>query len=409
MNRTMDRRLLTRVMLRNYKSIAACDVSPAPLSFLVGPNGSGKSNFLDALRFVADALRSSLGDALSERGGIGEVLHRSEAGVAHDFGIRFDFRSSGVKGRFALDIGAQPGGGYVVLGEECSLARPDGGSIDSYRVEAGRVVESTIRHPPACTRDSLYLRNVSGLPEFGPACDALSGMAIYNLDVGSLRALQPPESAALLKRSGSNLASVLRDLGSRSPDRKEAVEEYMAIVVPGLAGVDVCTVGPSLALQFRYAASGGEGAPRRFFANGMSDGTLRALGALVALFQGDDDGRSAGNPSLVGIEEPEGALHPGVMGALGEALSDASERVQVLVTSHSADLLDNDAIRESAILAAASRHGRTMIGSLDRAGRSALHKRLFTAGELLRMDQLRPESDLGSMSPGQAGPCGGDL
>lgn len=96
------------------------------------------------------------------------------------------------------------------------------------------------------------------------------------------------------------------------------------------------------------------------------------------------------------------------MGALGEALSDASERVQVLVTSHSADLLDNDAIRESAILAAASRHGRTMIGPLDRVGRSALHKRLFTAGELLRMDQLRPEPDSGSMSPGQAGPCGGD-
>ena len=72
----MNRRLPTRVTLRNYKSIAACDVSPAPLSFLVGPNGSGKSNFLDALRFVADALRSSLGDALSERGGIGEVLHR---------------------------------------------------------------------------------------------------------------------------------------------------------------------------------------------------------------------------------------------------------------------------------------------------------------------------------------------
>ena len=40
-----DRRLLTRVVLRNYKSIAACDVSPAQLSFLVGPNGAGKSNF----------------------------------------------------------------------------------------------------------------------------------------------------------------------------------------------------------------------------------------------------------------------------------------------------------------------------------------------------------------------------
>ena len=54
-----DRRLLARVALRNYKSIAACDVRPAQLTFLVGANGCGKSNFLDALRFVADALRAA--------------------------------------------------------------------------------------------------------------------------------------------------------------------------------------------------------------------------------------------------------------------------------------------------------------------------------------------------------------
>jgi predicted ATPase len=55
---------MTRIVLRNYKSIAACDVSPAQLCFLVGPNGSGKSNFLDAIRFVADALRFSPDHAL---------------------------------------------------------------------------------------------------------------------------------------------------------------------------------------------------------------------------------------------------------------------------------------------------------------------------------------------------------
>jgi recombinational DNA repair ATPase RecF len=44
------------VVLENYKSIARCDVSLGPLTVLVGPNGSGKSNFVDGLRFVADAL-----------------------------------------------------------------------------------------------------------------------------------------------------------------------------------------------------------------------------------------------------------------------------------------------------------------------------------------------------------------
>jgi predicted ATPase len=49
-----------RVVLKNYRSIAACDVVLGPLTFLVGPNGSGKSNFVDSLRFIGDALRSSL-------------------------------------------------------------------------------------------------------------------------------------------------------------------------------------------------------------------------------------------------------------------------------------------------------------------------------------------------------------
>jgi len=62
--------LLRRVVLKDYKSIKACNVSLGSLAFLVGPNGSGKSNFLDALRFVADALRTSLDHAMRERGGI---------------------------------------------------------------------------------------------------------------------------------------------------------------------------------------------------------------------------------------------------------------------------------------------------------------------------------------------------
>lgn len=49
---------LTAVRLRNYESIAVCDIEVGSLVILVGPNGAGKSNFLDALRFVADALRA---------------------------------------------------------------------------------------------------------------------------------------------------------------------------------------------------------------------------------------------------------------------------------------------------------------------------------------------------------------
>ena len=92
-----DPTTITRVALRNYKSIAACDVKLTPLTFLVGPNGSGKSNFLDALRFTAQALRFSPGHALYERGGINEVRRRSRGHPNH-FGIRLDLRLSGGDG-----------------------------------------------------------------------------------------------------------------------------------------------------------------------------------------------------------------------------------------------------------------------------------------------------------------------
>ena len=80
---------LRRVVLKNYKSIAACDIVLGPLTFLVGPNGSGKSNFLDALRLVADSLRTSLDHALRERGGIKEVRRRSGGHPTH-FGMRLE-------------------------------------------------------------------------------------------------------------------------------------------------------------------------------------------------------------------------------------------------------------------------------------------------------------------------------
>jgi predicted ATPase len=84
------RPFIRRVSIRNYKSIAACRVELGELVFLVGPNGSGKSNFLDALRFVADALRTSLDHALRDRGTIKEVRRRS-GGHPNHFALRFDF------------------------------------------------------------------------------------------------------------------------------------------------------------------------------------------------------------------------------------------------------------------------------------------------------------------------------
>ncbi|MEV6867226.1 AAA family ATPase [Streptosporangium subroseum] len=62
--------------MTDYKSIASCEVAFTPLLVLLGPNGAGKSNFVDALRFVADALDSTPADAVAKRGGLDEVLRQ---------------------------------------------------------------------------------------------------------------------------------------------------------------------------------------------------------------------------------------------------------------------------------------------------------------------------------------------
>jgi predicted ATPase len=376
---------LTRVVLKNYKSIAFCDVQLGPLAFLVGPNGAGKSNFLDGLRFVSDSLRTSLDHALRDRGGINEVRRRSGGHPTH-FGMRLEFTlPSGGRGHYAFRIGARAPGGYEVQEEEC-LVRGDFFAPESrFYVKKGALVSTSANVAPAAAADRLYLVNASGLPEFRPVYDAFARMGFYNLIPDEIRDLQPPHSGELLARDGGNIASVFARLARGEPDRKARVEEYLRKVVPGIAGVDAKTIGPKETLEFRQQVAGARN-PWGFFAANMSDGTLRAFGILVALFQA--------NVSLVGIEEPETALHPGALGVLLDALREASDTAQVVVTSHSPDLLDDPSIDPESFLAVAAEEGDSKIAPLDPAGKSALRERLFTPGELLRSDQLAPDPSI---------------
>ena len=391
-----DRRLLRRVKLRNYKSIAACDVEPAQLTFLVGPNGSGKSNFLDALRFVADSLRFSIDHALRDRGGINEVRRRSSGHPTH-FGIRMEFDLGESTGHYAFNVGAKQGGGHEVQDEECVVVPRGDGLSHYYRVFRGNVVGSFSPRPVASS-DRLYLINTSGLDAFRPVYDALSHSGFYNLSPTAIRAFQPPDPGELLNRDGNNIASVLAGMSARSPATKARIEEYLGKVVPGITRVDRKPVGNMETLEFRQRV-GKTKHPWRFYGSSMSDGTLRTIGILVALFQGADG--NGKRRSLVGIEEPEVALHPAAAGILVDSLKDAAQHTQVLVTSHSADLLDSDEIPDESILAVVSEDGESRIGPLDNIGRSALRDHLYTVGELLRMDQLEPDPTLSRLSLNQ--------
>jgi predicted ATPase len=377
---------LTRVVLRNFKSIGSCDVQLGPLNFLVGANGSGKSNFLDALHLVRDALASSLDNALNERGGLIEVRRRSSGHPTH-FGIRLEFiLPDGRHGYYAFNIGALSGRGYVVLTEECAISTR--GSGPYFCVERGQLRDTSESTFPAITPDRLALASVSGLAAYRPVFDALMAMGFYNLNPKVMREPQKPQDGRLLKPAGENIVSVIGHLERSAPENFRLIQEYLQIVVPMVYGVERKQIGPLETLEFRQVMAGAQH-PWRFLAQNMSDGTLRALGVLTALFQANTDHA----PVLVGIEEPETALHPAASSALRDALSRASRQTQVIVTSHSPDLLDDQDIGQDQFLAVVSEGGETKIGPLDQASRQMMRDRLFSAGELLRANQLAPDGE----------------
>jgi predicted ATPase len=355
-----------------------------PLTYLVGANGSGKSNFLDALHLVRDALSGSLDNALNERGGLMEVRRRS-SGHPTNFAIRLEFvLPNGQIGYYAFKVGALAGRGYEVQTEKCVIEGVGRGPF--FHVERGILKDCSEATFPAVTPDRLALVSASGMSAFRPVFDALTGMGFYNLNPKLMRDPQKPQDGRMLKPVGENIVSVIGHLERVAPEKLTLIESYLQTVVPMMHGLERKQIGPLETLEFRQEVAGAQ-APWRFPAQNMSDGTLRALGVLTALFQGNKDHA----PSLVGIEEPETALHPAASAALREALTKASEATQVIVTSHSPDLLDDRNIQPKHILAVVSEGGDTRIGPLDVASVSVMRDHLFSAGELLRLNQLKPD------------------
>ncbi|EKP94329.1 AAA family ATPase [Thermaerobacter subterraneus] len=391
------RPFIQSVRVRNYKSIAACEVHLSHVTVLVGPNGSGKSNFLDALRFVADALRTTLEHAIRDRGGINEVRRRSH-GHPHNFDIELKVNlRDGAEAEYAFRIGSTRGAGYQVIHETCAIRTADMGQ-HFYEVEKGTVRRASFGNlgPEHIESDRLYLTLVSGLPQFRALYDGLSHMGFYNLNPDVIKDIQDPDPGELLSRDGRNMASVIRRLHENNPDVLDRIMEYLQAVVPGVRSVEVVYLQHKAALRFRQAVRGARD-PWTFAAANVSDGTLRALGVLVAAFQTQAMTRFP--VPLVGIEEPEIAIHPGAAVKLMDALLEAARQTQIVITTHSPELLDHPDLTDDMLLAVEADQGETLIAPVDITTRRAIREHLYTAGELLRLGQLQPERSRASASP----------
>jgi predicted ATPase len=393
---------INRLRLKNYKSIAQGDVRLGPLTILVGPNGSGKSNFLDALEFLCRAVATSPSQALEERGGLESVL-RQVPEASSSFSIEVEVvvpwwpADPTAAASYEIEIGrSQDGSQDVVVLRESGVLRSLNGSV-AFSSSNGRVDV-----PPAGGRSRRTVAIESGrlfLPVAGTflaAGESLGSFAqlytgltlprFYHFRTESLRRPQRSSQRPVLRRHGEGLGDVLAALSTLDGSTKARIDAYLGAIAHGATGVEARDVGGYRTVVLNTSV---DGESFDFGAEAMSEGTVRSVAVLASLFQPESlDGRLP----LIGIEEPEIALHPAAAGVLFDALTEASEHVQVIATSQSADLLDREDLDPAVIRPVAMREGLTIIGEVDDASQEIAQQKLYTLGELMRGNQLTPQA-----------------
>ncbi len=376
---------ITEVRVRHYKSIDQARVSLQPFTALVGPNGSGKSNFVDSLAFVQESLSESVELAFKNRGGIAAVRRKSTGHPTHiGLGLSIRLPDHG-RAEYGFEIAAKKERQFSIAKERCTVW-PFMGNAISFDVQNGTFRKEIPGIRAKVAPDRLALFAASATEEFRPVFDFLSSMRFYSVLPFRLRELQDPDAGLYLKRDGSNAAAVLKRLqtDSASNGKYERICNLLSKIVDGLARVEHRSVGQKETLRFKQEV--GTKNPWTFDALNMSDGTLRALGLLLAVYQ-------PGNPSVIAVEEPEATVHPAVMEAIVDVLTDASRERQVLVTTHSPDILDQKELTDEQIKVFAVERNRTHICPLAESSRQAVRENLYTPGELLRADELNPDEE----------------
>ncbi len=154
--------------------------------------------------------------------------------------------------------------------------------------------------------------------------DFITGWYVSYLSADSARGQPEAGPQKRLSRTGDNLANVIQYLSEQHPDRLEEIFEALRRRVPRIEKVLSETMPDGrLLLQIKDAPFS-----HPVLARFASDGTLKMLAYLVLLYDPTP-------PPFIGIEEPENFLHPRLLPELAEECRKASERTQLLVTTHS--------------------------------------------------------------------------
>jgi predicted ATPase len=374
---------IRRLTLKRFRSIPSESITLDNPTIFVGRNGSGKSNVVSAFSFLAEAMAAPLQAVFDKAGGISAVRNRSSGkSYPPNLGVRVDFgRLNGRAGSgfYAFEVRALPNYGFSVVREQCSVG--DGGARWWFDRVATGFRSNVNGMKPSLDPASLSLPLVGGEAKFAPVLRTLATMRVYAIEPGKLSQMQEPDSGTSLKPDGSNVTSVLKEIERQSKDDFQRISEILATIVPNTTRVQVKKHGKNLSLEFTQ--EWGDKKRLKFEGFSMSDGTLRAIGLLAAVFQ-----RPV--PTLIAVEEPEATIHPGALESVLDLLRHASKHMQVVITTHSPELLDAKWITDRHLRIVEWTAGATRIAPVSEPTRKALRDHLMGAGELLRSNALDP-------------------
>jgi len=374
-----------RVEVRNFRSIEDITVDLAPFTVVVGPNGSGKSNFADVPVFARDILTDASA-AIQNRGGIASV-RRWRPSRPND--VTLDMRTADTRRLLDTDyfqhsftLASKPDSRWEFKRELFARYRLGKPVLKVIRDGKKFDFSSSVIEPPPQNFLEGISPNVSiffllrGL--WAPSVTGLRNARRFRLNPEAMKQPQLSTERTRLDESGSNIAIAVRHL-RKNPKSWEPVKLAMRKIIPGLLDIEDDALGRYVSVRFVQRQAGGTA---QFAATEMSEGAIRALGILVAAQQMEKS-------ELLIIEEPEVSIHPGAATLLFDVLKVASRKGAVLLTTHSAELLD--AARDEEILVCDYREGVTALGPLANEQRKLVKDGLLSVAELMRSEPLRIE------------------
>ena len=372
-----------------------------PLNVLIGPNASGKSNFIDTLELLS-ALPTDLAGVVRPSGGVREWLWKGtdRPGPAT---IEVETRPNEATGRplrYRLSFEVL-GSGLNVVDENIAEALvPEGHDAPPYfyyafqqghpviniRVQTpnGAGTERTLRWDQRLLDQSVLSQRKD--PDFYPelfwlAWGFTSIRTFRHWTFGGSSPLRQPQQADLPDQSllfdSRNLALILNQIEHKCGP---VFNKHLKRFFPRFDRMTTVTSGG--AIQFYLHESG---FTEPISAARLSDGTLRFIALLAILLS---PGPSPPGPSpLVCVEEPELGLHPDAVALLADLLIEASERMQLVVTTHSDALVSALTTQPDAIIACERPGAGTQLRRLD-PKKLASWLEEYRLGDLWRMGEL---------------------